>query len=73
MWAALEAEGLGANLQYFNFHEGMLAEIHASFDIPGSKVWKMKAQRVFGKPSGGPENEKVHEALDHKVSVQGLH
>ena len=30
----LEIEGLGANLQHFNFHPGITAEIKSTFDIP---------------------------------------
>ena len=63
---------MGASLQHFNFHSGILAEIHENYNIPDSTVWKLKAQLVFGKPTGGPENEKTHDALDHRVLVQGL-
>ncbi|OAP57970.1 hypothetical protein AYL99_07060 [Fonsecaea erecta] len=67
VWTALEAEGLGANLQHFNFHPGITAEVKSTFDIP--EAWKLKAQLVFGKPTGGPQ-EKTFEPIEKRVIVK---
>jgi len=68
VWTALEAEGLGANLQHFNFHPGITADVLSTYGLPES--WKLKAQLVFGKPTGGP-NEKTFEPLEKRVLVKG--
>ncbi|KAH0830838.1 hypothetical protein AYO21_11387 [Fonsecaea monophora] len=67
VWTALEAEGLGANLQHFNFHPGVIADLESTFDIP--KEWILKAQLVFGKPTGGPQ-EKTFEPIEKRVIVK---
>ncbi|KIY00231.1 uncharacterized protein Z520_03916 [Fonsecaea multimorphosa CBS 102226] len=67
VWTALEAEGLGANLQHFNFHPGITADIKSTFDIP--EAWKLKAQLVFGKPTGGPQ-DKTFEPIEKRVMVK---
>jgi len=67
VWTALEAEGLGANLQHFNFHPGITAEIKSTFDIP--EPWKLKAQLVFGKPSEGAK-DKTFEPIEKRVFVK---
>ncbi|OQU96603.1 hypothetical protein CLAIMM_02660 isoform 1 [Cladophialophora immunda] len=67
VWTALEAEGLGANLQHFNFHPGITADIKSTFDVP--EAWKLKAQLVFGKPTGGPQ-DKTFEPIEKRVVVK---
>jgi len=68
VWTALEAEGLGANLQHFNFHPGITADVLSAYDLP--QTWKLKAQLVFGKPTGGPQ-EKTFEPIEKRVFVKG--
>src|SRR4051812_45483167 len=46
VWTALEAEGLGCNLQHY--HDMIGADLNATWNIPPS--WKPKSQLVFGKP-----------------------
>jgi predicted oxidoreductase (fatty acid repression mutant protein) len=49
LWTALEAEGLGANLQHYNpLPDQKAAEL---FNIP--LEWSLKAQLVFGTPAEG--------------------
>ncbi|CRG88824.1 hypothetical protein PISL3812_05859 [Talaromyces islandicus] len=56
-WTALENEGLGCNLQHYNFSTTFTDSVHQLWDIPAS--WKLKAQLVFGQPeSAGAEREK---------------
>lgn len=49
LWTALEAEGLGANLQHYN---PLIDEkVRATWNIPID--WELKAQLVFGTPKAG--------------------
>ncbi|KIW16169.1 hypothetical protein PV08_06220 [Exophiala spinifera] len=66
-WTALEAEGLGCNLQHFNFHPGIVADVKSTWDLP--ETWKLKAQLVFGKPSAGP-HDKTFEPIEKRVLVK---
>lgn len=50
IWTALEAEGLGANLQHYN--PVIDEKVAARFDVP--KEWTLIAQLVFGGKVGGP-------------------
>jgi len=67
VWTALEAEGLGANLQHFNFHPGIVAEVLSTWKLP--ETWKLKAQLVFGKPTG-PAGDKTFEPIEKRVFVK---
>ncbi|KAL6245627.1 putative nitroreductase [Rhinocladiella similis] len=67
-WTALEAEGLGANLQHFNFHPGIVADVKSTWGLPDT--WKLKAQLVFGKPSSGPDHDKTAEPIEKRVLVK---
>jgi predicted oxidoreductase (fatty acid repression mutant protein) len=66
LWTALEAEGLGANLQHYNpiIDERVAAE----WDVPLG--WSFRAQLVFG-GRAGPPNERTYEALESRVFVHG--
>lgn len=56
-WTALENEGLGCNLQHYNFSATFVEQVHQLWNIPSS--WKLKAQLVFGQPEDTkPEREK---------------
>lgn len=65
VWTALELEGLGASLQHFNFHPDIKAEITSTWKFPES--WKLKAQLVFGQPSGAPPADKTFEPIEQRV------
>ena len=52
-WVALEAEGLGANLQHFN--PVIDAKVAATWNLPES--WKLQAQLVFGARTGEVEGK----------------
>ena len=67
VWTALEAEGLGANLQHFNFNPAITAEAKSVFDIP--EPWKLKAQLVFGKPQEEAK-DKTFEPIEKRVFVK---
>jgi uncharacterized protein len=48
IWTALEAEGLGANLQHCN--PLIDAGVARTWDVPSD--WELSAQLVFGTPAG---------------------
>ncbi|MCJ1336873.1 hypothetical protein MMC09_002151 [Bachmanniomyces sp. S44760] len=66
LWTALEAEGLGCNLQHYNPLAD--AKIQSEWNI--NPEWSLKAQLVFGKPEGGPA-EKTFEPVEKRVFVYG--
>ena len=69
VWTALEAEGLGCNLQHYQdmMHEAMYAE----WNIPAT--WQAKAQLVFGKPLSGPlvDKEKTFRGIKDCIKIYG--
>ncbi|KAL1981295.1 hypothetical protein VTN96DRAFT_2788 [Rasamsonia emersonii] len=62
VWTALEREGLGCNLQHYNFSETFRKDVLETWNLP--QTWNLRAQLVFGQPSatsadgGLPEREK---------------
>lgn len=50
LWTALEAEGLGVNLQHYN--PLIDTRLETMFQVP--PTWSLKAQMVFGTPTGKP-------------------
>jgi len=67
LWVALEADGLGANLQHYN--PVVDAAVTAEWNIPAT--WQLNAQLVFGGRAGeaGPKDFKPIEEL-YKVFGQ---
>lgn len=70
-WTALELEGLGCNLQHFNFMPEFSDAVKKQWQFPES--WKLKSQLVFGKPVGGlvRKKERTYAPLDERVKVIG--
>ncbi|KAM0791977.1 hypothetical protein ACM66B_000480 [Microbotryomycetes sp. NB124-2] len=66
LWVALEAEGLGANLQHYNPLPD--AAIKSHYALPGS--WELKAQLVFGKIAA-PTYEKSFEPIEKRFKSFG--
>ncbi|WMJ90077.1 nitroreductase family protein [Anaerocolumna sp. MB42-C2] len=64
IWAALEAEGLGASLQHYN--PLIDQAVQKEWNIP--KNWKLVAQMPFGKPLGEP-GEKEFSDLDTRIKI----
>ncbi|GAA5903475.1 hypothetical protein JCM6882_006557 [Rhodosporidiobolus microsporus] len=64
LWTALEAEGLGANLQHYN--PLIDADVAKAFDVPAD--WKLRAQLVFGKPLA-PAGDKEFKPIEDRVKV----
>lgn len=66
VWTALEAEGLGANLQHYNpLVDQKIAE---EWNVP--VTWKLTAQLVFG-GKAGEAGEKTFTPLEEKFKVYG--
>ena len=66
LWTALEKEGLGVNLQHYN--PLIDVRLETEYNVPG--IWNLKAQMVFGKPEGEP-NEKTFEPIEERMKVFG--
>ncbi|KAK6365713.1 putative nitroreductase [Exophiala oligosperma] len=64
LWTALEQDGLGASLQHYNplIDQG----ICKTWGI--SPEWELKAQLVFGKPTGQPD-EKTFQPLEDRLKI----
>jgi predicted oxidoreductase (fatty acid repression mutant protein) len=66
VWTALEAEGLGANLQHYNpLVDQKISEL---WNVP--VTWKLSAQLVFG-GKAGEAGEKTFTPLEEKFKVYG--
>lgn len=66
IWAALEAEGLGVNIQHYN--PIIDDEVKKRFDVPDS--WTLIAQMPFGTPTAEP-GDKDFLPLDERLKVFG--
>jgi predicted oxidoreductase (fatty acid repression mutant protein) len=66
IWTALEAEGLGANLQHYN----PLIDARVAKEWNVDKDWELNAQLVFGTPAGGA-GEKSFESVEERFKVYG--
>ncbi|KAH6717513.1 nitroreductase [Leptodontidium sp. 2 PMI_412] len=68
-WTALANEGLGCNLQHL--HPTISKGVAATWDVPES--WSLRAQLVFGKPTGPPRGgvDKQFAPLEPRVKVYG--
>ena len=66
IWCALEAEGLGANLQHYN--PIIDSKVRDTWGVPGT--WNLGAQMVLGKPVGEP-NQKTFKPVKDRVMVSG--
>ncbi|EEU41853.1 uncharacterized protein NECHADRAFT_64155 [Fusarium vanettenii 77-13-4] len=66
LWTALEAEGLGANLQHYNpLIDEKVAE---TWKLPAT--WQLNAQLVFG-AKAGEAGEKEYAPVEERVKVFG--
>ncbi|CAK4031084.1 nitroreductase HBN1 [Lecanosticta acicola] len=71
LWTALEAEGLGCNLQHYNPLADQKVSEH--FGVP--LEWSQKAQLVFGEPADAKrENlqERTFQPVEERVKFFGL-
>ncbi|KAK4150395.1 Nitroreductase-like protein [Chaetomidium leptoderma] len=67
VWTALEAEGLGANLQHYS--PLVDAKVVEEWKVPAT--WKLTAQLVFGGRGDAQAGEKTFTPLEDKFKVFG--
>ncbi|MCH3967244.1 MAG: nitroreductase family protein [Atopobiaceae bacterium] len=65
VWCALEAEGLGANIQHYN--PLIDEQVAAEFDVPSS--WRLISQMVVGMPTAEP-GPLEYKPLDERLVVK---
>ncbi|KAL6918565.1 hypothetical protein FSST1_010060 [Fusarium sambucinum] len=68
LWTALSLEGLGCNLQHIN--PIVDQRIVGQWNI--SPQWSLKAQLVFGQPTGEPAHEKTFVPVEDRLFVHGI-
>lgn len=70
-WTALELEGLGCNLQHYNFMPQFSEEVAREWKLPES--WKLFSQLVFGTPTDGLKRsrERTYLPVEDRVKVFG--
>ena len=64
LWTAFEQEGLGANLQHYN----PFIDVRLSTEYDTPPEWELKAQLVFGKPTG--EHPGAKEKIAHSKTLK---
>lgn len=71
VWTALELEGLGCNLQHYNFMPKFTEQVQKEWKLP--ETWALHAQLVFGTPVDGLKRarERTYLPLDERVRVIG--
>lgn len=71
LWTALDAEGVGANLQHYQFlGDEFLAEVRKTYGLPAE--WELTAQLVFGgKEDANPPAAKEKKPLTETIKVFG--
>jgi uncharacterized protein len=67
IWTALEAEGLGANLQHYN----PLIDQKVAQEWGVSEDWDLSAQLVFGEPGGKPGEKAFQKVEGERFFVHG--
>ncbi|KAI0201404.1 nitroreductase [Astrocystis sublimbata] len=67
VWTMLCAEGLGVSLQHYS--PMVDAPTAKEWNIPAD--WTLKAQMVFGQPTGGRLQEKTFEPVEDRLKVYG--
>jgi len=54
-WDTFSLEGLGANLQHYNFIPNFSKQVKENWSLP--EKWDLKGQLVFGTPNGAPREK----------------
>ncbi|KAI4207474.1 MAG: hypothetical protein LQ346_000519 [Caloplaca aetnensis] len=70
VWTALEAEGLGVNLQHYN----PLIDVRLETEFKVPPTWSLKAQMVLGTPTDGPavpDDKKAFDPVEDRLKVYG--
>ncbi len=71
VWTALSLEGVGCNLQHYNFNPSFTEDVLSTWDLP--KTWSLKAQNVFGTPKNGMtrDRERTYKPLNGRIMLVG--
>ncbi|KAL2829309.1 Nitroreductase-like protein [Aspergillus pseudoustus] len=71
VWTALQLEGLGCNLQHYNFVPSFGDEVRQRWKIPDT--WSLQAQLVFGAPEAGlvRKRERTYLPIEGRLVVFG--
>ncbi|KIW21364.1 hypothetical protein PV08_01944 [Exophiala spinifera] len=71
VWTALELEGLGCNLQHYNFMPAFSEQVRETWKLP--ETWELHCQLVFGQPKDGltRSRERTYLPLEDRVKVFG--
>lgn len=71
VWTALELQGLGCNLQHYNFMPEMVRQVREIWGLPDT--WELNAQLVFGQPVDGLKRarERTYLPLEERVRAFG--
>ena len=67
LWTAFEQEGLGCNLQHYN----PLIDVRLATEFEVPETWELKAQLVFGKPTGEHPGSKPKNEIAKSLKVFG--
>lgn len=67
LWTAFEQEGLGVNLQHYN----PLIDVRLATEFEVPETWELKAQLVFGKPTGEHPGSKPKNEIAKSLKVFG--
>ncbi|PVH77020.1 Nitroreductase [Cadophora sp. DSE1049] len=68
LWTALHLEGFGCNLQHVS--PTVDQRVASEWNVP--PAWSLKAQLVFGLPTGELPHDKVFESVDERIMVPGM-
>lgn len=68
LWTALHLEGFGCNLQHVN--PTVDQRVTSEWNVP--PAWSLKAQLVFGLPTGELSHEKVFKSTNERIMVPGM-
>jgi hypothetical protein len=71
VWTAFELEGLGCNLQHFNFMPEFSEAVLQHWNLPRS--WQLKSQLVFGKPENGlvRKKDRTYAPVEERLKLIG--
>jgi uncharacterized protein len=72
VWTALSQEGIGCNLQHYNFLPGLNKEILEKHGV--STAWDLKSQLVFGVPGTERfqrDRERTYKPVEPRVKIFG--
>ncbi|KAH8597488.1 Nitroreductase-like protein [Bisporella sp. PMI_857] len=67
LWTSLQLEGFGCNLQHIN--PTVDQRVVSEWNVPAA--WALRAQLVFGLPTGEPPHDKVIKPTEERIMIFG--